>query len=203
MRVKQSAVVGIVLSWLILLAPAEGVVIEPTNVVKPLSAGGVFSFDYSINDPTGTSARAFQSTMGVSGPGILTFDSTASEAAASAGNYWLVGNSGGAGAIDLGSNSYQFGDDPFDGLAQTLAVGDIMARYSFTWDGTEGWYTFTLDTSISNSFVMNEFFSNEALGFTPGQYQGQGSSFDVYIPEPSTMVLLALGGAGMLKRRRR
>jgi hypothetical protein len=203
MRVKKSAIAGIVLSLVILLAPAQGVVIEPTNVVMPSAAGETFSFDYAIYDATGTSARAFQSTVISVGGSGLTFDATASEAVSSAGNYWLYGNSGGAGAIDLGSNSYQFGDDPFDGLAQSLAVGDIMARYSFTWDGTAADFTFTLDTSISNSFVMNEFFTNEALGFTPGQYPGQGSSFGIYIPEPSTMVLLALGGAGLLKRRRR
>jgi hypothetical protein len=202
MRVKKSAIFGFVLGCLILSVPVQGVVIEPTNFVWPSAAGETFSFDYAINDPTGTSALAFQATMSVGGSG-LTFDSAASEAVSSAGNYWLVGNSYEAIAIDVGGSSYQFGDDPDNALAQTLAVGDVMARYSFTWDGTPGTYTFTLDTSISNSFVYNEFFTYEALGFTQGGLPGQGNSFALPIPEPSTMVLLALGGAGLLKRRRR
>lgn len=202
-RVIQSVFFGFALSCLILSVPAQGVVIEPNIVEMPGSAGGTFRFDYTINNPTGTSARAFQSTMSVSGPGTLTFDAAGSEAVASTNsNYWLFGNSGGAGAIDLGGNSYQFGDDPCDGLAQTLTSSDIMARYSFTWDGTVGDYTFTLDTSISNSFVMNEFFSNEVLQFTQGQYPGQGDSFMVTIPEPTTLMLFALGSAVLLKKRK-
>jgi hypothetical protein len=170
----------------------------------PSVAGETFSFDYFINDATGTSAWAFQSTMGVSGPGTLTLDTTSSEAVASVGNYWASGNSGGAGALDVGSNSYQFGDDLVDTLVpRTLAVGNLMARYSFAWDGTEGVYTFTLDFDTRNSYVLNEFLGSEALGFTPGKYEGDSSSFSVLIPEPSTLVLLALGGAGLLKRRRR
>jgi hypothetical protein len=211
MRVKKSAIFGFVLGCLILSVPVQGVVIEPTIVAMPSAAGETFSFDYTINNPMGTSGRAFQSTTGVSGPGTLTFDSAGSEAVASAGNYWLVGNSGGAGALDLGGNSYQFGDDPFDGAAQGLAVGNVMARYSFTWDGTPGNYTFTLDTSTSNSFVLNEFFGNDALAlpnpasqwWTDPIISADETSFTVAIPEPSTVVLLALGGAGLLKRRRR
>jgi hypothetical protein len=109
MRVKQSAVAGIILVMVILLAPAEGVIVEPTNVVIPSSAGGAFSFDYAINNPTATSAQGFQSTVGVSGPGTLTFDGTASQGVSGTASYWVFGNSAGATALDLGSSSYQFG----------------------------------------------------------------------------------------------
>jgi hypothetical protein len=203
MRVMKSAVAGIVLSLVILLVPAQGVVIGPDNVVIPGSAGGVFSFDYSIYDATGTTATGYQSRVGVSGPGTLTFDSTSSQAVANDPGYWVYGNSLLAQAIDVGGGNYEFGDSPANPYYEALVNGDIMARYSFTWGGTEGWYTFTLDTAVGNSFVLNDSFVSEVLGFTQGQYPGQGSSFDVYIPEPSTMALLALGGAGLLKRRRR
>jgi hypothetical protein len=211
MRVTQSAIFGFVLSCLILSMPVQGVVVEPTNFVMPGSAGETFSFDYAINNPMGTSGQAYQSRIGVSGPGTLTFDGTGSEAASGAANYWLFGNSAGAGADDLGSNWYQFGDGPDNGVAQALSAGDVMARYSFTWDGTVGDYTFTLDTNVSNSFVLNEFFGSEILTIPDPASQwwthpiisADETSFTVMIPEPSTVVLLALGGAGLLKRRRR
>jgi hypothetical protein len=205
MRVKQSAVVGIVLGWVILLAPAEGaIVIEPTNVVLPGLAGETFSFDYAINDAMGRSAAAYQSRMSVSGPGTLTLDITASEAVADNPDYWLSGGTGlGAVAKDIGGGVYDFWDSPLDAVGRALSAGDIMARYSFTWDGTPGDYTFTLVSDTYYSFILNASYVKEALQFTPGQYPGQGDSFTVTIPEPSTMLLLALGGAGLLKRRRR
>lgn len=204
MRVKQSAVLGIVLGWVILLAPAEGaIVIEPNNVVMPGSAGEIFSFDYTVSDPMGRSAAAYQSRVSVSGPGTLTFDVTASEASAGHPDYWLAAGAGDAVAKDIGGGVHDFWDSPTDALARPLSAGDIMARYSFTWDGTEGDYTFTLVSDTYYSFILNASYVKEALQFTPGQYPGQGDSFTVTIPEPSTMALLALGGAGLLKRRRR
>lgn len=205
MRVKQSAVVGIVLGWVILLASAQGaIVIEPNVVAMPGSAGETFSFDYAVNDPMGRSAAAYNSRISVSGPGTLTFDATGCAAVADNDDYWLSGGIGmGVTTFDFGGGIYEFGDGPDDALPRALSVGDIMARYSFTWDGTPGDYTFTLNTDPYYSFILNAVYDPEALQFTPGDYTGQGDSFTVTIPEPSTVVLLALGGAGLLKRRRR
>ncbi len=204
MRVKQSAVVGIVLSLAILLASAQGdIVIGPTNVMMPTSPGETFSFDYAVSDPMGRSAAAYNSRISVSGPG-LTFDVTGSQAVADNPDYWLSGGIGmGITALDVGGGIYEFGDGPDDAIGRALSTGDIMARYSFTWDGTPGDFTFTLDSDPYYSFILTEFYVQEGLQFTPGQYPGQGDSFTIPIPEPSTMLLLALGGAGVLKRRRR
>jgi hypothetical protein len=84
-----------------------------------------------------------------------------------------------------------------------LLAGDIMARYAFTWDGTVGDYTFSMDTDIANSFILNGItFGNDALAFTSGQYPGDQSSFTVAIPEPASLALLALGGLALRRRSR-
>jgi len=203
MRMMKLATIAFLLSCGIFTELTRGVVITPSNVVIPTSPGGLFSFDYIISDAMSTSAQAFQATMSVSGPGVLTFDVTSSEAVDAELGYWLHGNSAGVTAIDLGSNSYQFGDGPDNGIAQSLAVDDIMARYAFTWGGTVGDYTFTLDFDTAKSFILNGSFVTEPLQFNRGQYLGDDSSFTITIvPEPTTILLLALGGAGLLKRHR-
>ena len=183
MRMMKNAICTFVLSCVIFTMPLYAVEITPSNVVLPNSAGDIFSFDFVISNAMGTSAQAFQSTIGVSGPGGLTFDGTSSEAVDSVADYWVFGNSAGAIAIDLGSNSYQFGDGPDDGIAQLLAIDDIMGRYAFTWDGTAGDYTFTFDFDTTKSYILNGLFQTEALQFTSGQYpSGQEDGSFVVFP---------------------
>jgi hypothetical protein len=199
--VMKKLVIGVVvLVFISLCVPAKGsVIIEPANdFVTP----GQFGFDLIINNPDGVSAQGFQTTIDVSGPGVLTLDETESQDVDEDLAYWVYGNSVSATAIDLGGGSYQFGDGPDDGLAELLVEDDIVARYVFGWDGTEGDYTFTIDFDTNESFVLNEYFLKEALEFTPGGYIGDSTSFTLHlVPEPVSLMLLALGSTALLKRR--
>jgi len=191
-----------VLSCIVFSVPAGAVIIEPDNVVIPASPGGLFSFDFIINDPTGITAVSLQTTINVSGPGILTFDAPLSEAVESDPGYWVYNNSIGAGAIDRGSNNYEFGDGADDPYWEDLVAGEIVARYAFTWDGTEGDYTFTIGLDTSRSHVLDDSFTEQALDFTRGSFPGGSDYFTVYVPEPATMLLFGLGGTVLLRKRR-
>jgi hypothetical protein len=170
----------------------------------PTSPGDLFSFDFiiaDIGDLTGD-AQGFQAIVSVSGPGVLDGNEPGSIAVSGVNGYWLSGNSS-ADFIDHGDNSYTFGDNPENAIAQPLDNGDILARYAFTWGGTAGNYTFTLDLDTSNSYVLNEFYSKEPLQFDRGGYPGDDDSFTVTIPEPTTICcLLGLGTLAMLRKRR-
>lgn len=181
---------------------ASNVSIAPSDMLLPGSPGGLFRFDFVISNPEGVFAQGFQTTISVSGPGILTFDGTSSQAVATVVDYWIYGNSAGAAADDLGNNTYRFGDGPDNGVAQALAADDIVARYAFTWDGTQGDYTFALDLDTRKSFVLDQFFSKQALQFTPEPYSGDSRSFTVHIPEPVTLLFLSLGAVILCRRRR-
>lgn len=202
MRVIKVAILAFVLSCVIFSGPAEGVEITPIIVSMPDLPGELFSFDFVISDPMGLSAQVFQATISVSGPEVLTFDTTESEAVANATGYWVFGNSLEAVAMDLGNNSYSFDDGPSNAVAEPLATEDIMARYAFTWDGTVGDYTFTLDLDINKSFIQDESFTKQALQFSSGQYPGDSDYFTVHIPEPTTLILIGLGGLVLLRKRR-
>ncbi len=199
---KKSVICIVALAFAALCVPAESaVIIEPSNCVLD---GNSFSFDFIINEPAGVSAQSFKTTIGVTGEGLL-FEQADSEAVANEPDYWVFGNSAGAGAIDLGGNSFQFGDNLDYGSAEPLLAGDIVARYAFTWDGTVDYYTFTIDLNTNSSYVLyvlNESPVKEALQFSPGTYQGDATSFTVCIPEPATLTLLALGGTILLKKRK-
>jgi len=194
---------SLILGAIVCLPPAEAVVLTPSNVVIPTLSGETLSFDLIIDDPMGMIAASYQSTISVSGPGGLSFDSAASEAVAIDAGYWIVGNSAGAGASDLGGNNYEFGDGPSNPGTETLLSGDIMARYAFTWDGTVGDYTFTLDFDTANSFILNGItYGTDPLEFTSGDYTGDDTSFTVStIPEPASIMLLLLGATILRKQK--
>lgn len=208
MRVMKVSVFLFVLSCVVIFSvPARSnVIITPTNVSTPFSPGGQLSFDFGfdIDNAIGVLAQGFQSTINVTGPGVLTLDVTSSQNVDSIADYWVYGNSDGATAIDNGGGSYTFGDSPEDANEQPLAPVDIMGRYVFTWDGTEGDYTFTLGLDTSESFILNEFFVKEALELDRGQYTGGSDYFTLHLaPEPATLMLLGLGTAVLLRKVKR
>ena len=210
MRVIKLALFSFLLTCAVFSGTTSGVIVEPSVVTMPASSGDLFSFDLVISQDPAVSAQSFQATVaGISGPGLLTFDVGASEAVATQPLYWVYQNSAGVTAIDKGDGSYTFGDGPEDGLAQALAAGDIMARYAFTWDGTEGDYTFTFNFDTASSFVQLEDFTKQALQLPTGEWYtypivaADSSSFTVNIPEPATLVLFTVGGLVLLRRRAR
>lgn len=181
------------------------ITITPANVQIPELASEDFSFDFAISHLNGFAAQAFQSTIDISitGPGTLTFDSTSSEQVANDADYWLYGNSV-VEAFEYPPGRYVFGDFPDNAVAQDLAEGDLMARYVFEWDGTPGDYTVNLDLDTSQSFVLSEWWLTEPLGFDPGEYTGDASSFTVTmpVPEPATVLLFGLGALAIRRKRR-
>ena len=77
-----------------------------------------------------------------------------------------------------------------------------MARYVFTWNGSEEIYTFTLDLDTTQSYFLLPDITYQALQFDPGQLPGGEDYFSInLIPEPATLALLALGGI-MLRRKK-
>ncbi|UCH51721.1 MAG: PEP-CTERM sorting domain-containing protein [Chloroflexota bacterium] len=204
MRMSKVLAVVFVVSFVLCAVPAQAVLVGPSNVVLPASPGGLLSFDLVVLDPMGVSAAAFQATITVSGPGGLAFDEAGSLVVDADPGYWIFGNSVGAAAIARGSNSYEFGDSPNDPATEALSVGDIMARYAFTWDGTPVQeYLFCLDLNTTRSFILNALsFETQALQFSPGEFEGTDSSFKIPIPEPTTLLLIGLGTLFLRRKRR-
>jgi hypothetical protein len=204
MQVNKTAVAVFIMGCLIFPVQAQcvvGVVITPSNVVLPATAGEIFSFDFVVLNAMATNATGFKATISVSGPGSLTLDKPDSNAVTNEGAYWVHGNSYGVIIGTPSGNSYSFEDNPSNGNPEPLATDDIMARYAFVWDGTEGDYTFVLNLDTNKSFIQNEDFGKETLTLDRGSYPGNDNSFTINIPEPSTLVIFALGSAVLLKKR--
>lgn len=202
MKVMRIVLSVFVLGCFISSVSIGAVVIKPDNLVLPTSPGGLLSFDLTIDDPAGVAAVSLQTTINVSGPGTLTFDVASSEVVESNTDYWVYNNSIGAAAIDRGSNNYEFGDGADNPSSEVLVAGEIVARYAFTWDGTEGDYTFTLNLDPTKSSILNDAtWEEEAMGFTLGDQTGGSDYFTVHVPEPATMILFGLGGLLLRKRR--
>ncbi len=201
------------LFYAIPLTQAQAVIVPPENLVMPASAGELFSFDFIITDigDLTKDALAFQAIISVSGPGVLTGDEEGSIAVSSVADYWLFENSSVPVFIGHGDNSYEFGDNPNNGIAQPLDTDNILARYAFIWDGTVGPYTFTLDSDILNSFIWLEDYTIEALRLPdpdpvwwswPPIIDAEIDSFTVHIPEPTALILIGMGGLVLLRKRR-
>ncbi|MBA7641826.1 hypothetical protein ES703_49511 [subsurface metagenome] len=209
MRVMKVAILAFVLSCVVFSGPAEGVEITPVIVSMPDLPGEIFSFDFVITDigDLTREAQAFEAIISVSS-GALTGNEADSFLVSSVADYWLFGNSSPV-FTDHGDNSYTFSDSPDDGIAQPLDDDNILARYAFDWGGTVGDYTFTIDLDTDNSFILLEDFSTiEALQlpnlpWSSGPIVGATSnSFTVHIPEPTTLILIGMGGLVLLRKRR-
>jgi hypothetical protein len=207
MKVIKITIFLCLLSCGVFCGKTRGVEIKPSIVLMPGSKDELFSFDLVISEEPSISAKGFQAI--ISGPSVLTFDVAASEAVSGETAYWVYGNSAGATAIDNGDYSYTFGDWPFNGNAESLVIDDIMARYAFIWNGIEDDYTFTFDLGTGMSYILlDDLVSKEALQLPEGTWydypiiSADSSSFTVHIPEPATLILMAMGGLVLLKHRR-
>ena len=191
-------VVSAVPAYAVLIA---SVLLEPVNVTVPVVGGEQFSFDLATVNPIGLIATSFQSTLDVDTFGHLTFDGVSSEAVVPETGYWIYGNSAGVAAIKY-NGTYEFSDYANTPSAEFVDDDDIMARYTFTWDGTAGDYVFILDLNIINSFFLREdFVTKEELRFSPIAYVfTSGESSFTIIPEPATLVLLSLGSLCLLRK---
>lgn len=105
-------------------------------------------------------------------------------------------------------NATKMGPDSFD-LDYSVGAGDwtnLLNNYSITRDSA--WHTFTYDLSslagINNQasvqFRMNDFDHNDLNG---DYWQDNIQLTGTPIPEPFSVVLFALGGVALLRKRRR
>ena len=162
-----------------------------------LAPGATIWFDILIDDAMGQSADAAKITLTVepvAHAGSLTFDATASSAVVTSDDYWLFGNSGGAGALTHGTNMFEFGDSAETLPPDLLENEDIVARFAFTWDGTAGDYLITIDSDTDNTYLLQNYVQEEP--------EVSDNPVTLYIPEPASAILFALGSLAALRRRR-
>jgi hypothetical protein len=192
----KARVAVVLVVCLCLSVSVQAVVISMVQDQMPNNPGGIYSFKMAVLDAQGSSASAFQSSLSVAGPGTLTLNVAESVAVAQNSNYWLFGNSDGAEALDK-SGQFEFGDNSHDGMSRMLMINDIVGKYAFAWDGTQGWYTFTFNLDLAHSFIVDDQFANQPLSFESGN-----TAFEVFIPEPATCLLMGLGIFAVKRSRR-
>jgi hypothetical protein len=212
MRLMKTAMSVFVLCCI--TGPAGAVVITQSDVVLPTSPGELFSFDLVVKKlPSSFDAEGCQSTVEVSGPGILTFNVASSAAVSNAPSYWLYQNSGGVktGPSGSGGKKYGFGDGPSQDTGVLGAKDSIVARYAFNWDGTVGLYRFTFDfENLNENYVYGPYpdYETYPLKLPQGNWysdpivDADNNSFTVAIPEPNALILFVLGGSILLKKRK-
>lgn len=164
---------------------------------EPLNPGSPIWFDVLIANGLGQNSEGVQITLSVQAQGhagSLTFSSAMSQAVAGDSDYWLFGNSAGANAMNLGGNVYQFGDGPNNPASAPLLNGRSVARFAFAWDGTVGDYRVSVDTSTQNTFVLQNFVTEQ-----PGWI---ANPVTLAVPEPSGFGALALFGIAIGRWRR-
>jgi hypothetical protein len=176
-------------------APAAVLTANVTDL--PSNPNDTFAFDLLYKDSP-ISAVSFQSTVKITQGDIsaLTLDITSSEQIESDSNYWLFNNSGQVKALQSEPGAFVFSDFSDDGLAVQITQAMTLAHYVFIWDGTEDTFTFTLDTDVVDSSLLVNFQDE------PVELDSTDNSFSVLIPEPASLLMLALGSAAMLKNKK-
>lgn len=201
---------SVFLIFIVLSTTTFGVEVEPVNISIPSSPGEIFRFDFEVTSPPTQAAYLSQLTIirSWTNPPDLSFNTIASQSVSSNTSYWVWNNSQGALAVDNG-NRYIFSDRPENNIAESINNGDILARFAFTWNGTPGNYQFFIDTDITDSFVRLADFSNASFTLPTGQWYSDpiisatSNSFTIrIIPEPTSLILIALGGLTILRKRR-
>jgi hypothetical protein len=129
--------------------------------------------------------------------GVLTFNTADTKSTGLISNYWLssapTGNE--TAFVDGGTGEFRFEDFVF-GVVEPSA-GDVVAEYWFDFSATSaqfGTYQLGMGDDGHNKFadvLNNETFPNT---YPPVSFQ--------ILPEPSTAMLLLIGGFGLLRRRR-
>ena len=201
-KTRPIIVVVLLSLFISLCANTDAAVLTVGNLSKPIYPGQLLSFDLIVSDAADLTAAAFQATINVDTPG-LTFLQASSEAVTSDSDYWIYGNSAGIWVQQPEPYTVQISDSPQFPTTETLINNDIMARFVFSWNGTQEIYTFTFDLDTTQSyFLLPDMATHQAIQFNSGQLPGGQDYFSInLIPEPATSVLLALGGI-MLRRKK-
>lgn len=136
--------------------------ISPTDIKLPLCTGDSLSFNFTIDEPNDVNSLCIVTTLIVE-PNDLTLDVNDCKSIAEDESYWLYGNHAGP-IVRIEDGNYLFTDRPKEPpYAIVLYEGDIIARYSFVWDGTTAQYTFIIDPNINNSHVIKDDLTYEPI----------------------------------------
>ncbi len=204
----MKTIIRSLLCCIVLTGVALGMEVKPTNFSGYTSAG-TFSFDFVVTGQPAADAASVQVTLGsiTGGTSALVLNAATSEAVKTDPAYWLAGNLPDPFATKSGS-AYLFSDGASNPPSASIDVGDKIARFAFTWDGTPGDYTFNMNLNSSNSFVDLSDFSRLSMTLPGGAWfsgpvtGATTNSFTVsLIPEPVTIALFALGGLVALRKR--
>lgn len=221
-KMFKRLVVGCLAFWLF-GANAGPVVYTSTqyNTVAVASAGGGADFNTASSptaaQPVVTSATAFDATdfasaLGIAATGLLT---TQAEASSLAGVASAVGTSEFIGAFDLGTALQLSIDMTNVVFADAVAFSGGTLFLLLTVDGityldeqltSAGMYDYTVGPSNGGSYTLSLLLSSEASTSAGGNASNFASvTFNASaVPEPSTLLLCAIGliGCTWLQRRK-